>query len=61
MELNCNKVDFNFYKQIYMSYPEIGDDGEVNPCYFFMRELEHCFHSNLYGSSRCQTQREDFL
>lgn len=44
-----------------MSYPEIGVDGEVNPCYFFMRELEHCFHSNLYGSTRCQTQREDFL
>ena len=35
-------------------------DGEVNPCYFLMRELEQCVHDHLYHSRDCGRQREDF-
>lgn len=44
-----------------MSYPELGVDGEINPCYFFLRELEHCFHNHLYPTTDCKSYREDFL
>ena len=44
-----------------MSYPEIGVDGEVNPCYFFMREMEQCYHNRLYHATDCKTQQADFL
>jgi hypothetical protein len=26
-----------------------------------MRELENCYHNQLYHSSRCQAQQSDFL
>lgn len=44
-----------------MSYPEIGVDGEVNPCYFFMREMEQCYHNRLFHATDCKTQQADFL
>jgi hypothetical protein len=44
-----------------MSYPEMGVDGEVNPCYFLMREVEDCFHRELFSVTKCKTVRDDFF
>lgn len=44
-----------------MSYPEVGIDGEVNPCYFFMREVENCYHNNLYPATNCKNEQSDFF
>ena len=44
-----------------MSYPELGVDGEMNPCYFLLREVEHCYHRNLYPATNCQKEQNDFF
>lgn len=44
-----------------MSYPEVGVDGDVNPCYFFMREAEHCYHTKLYPQTDCKKESDNFL
>lgn len=39
----------------------MGVDGEVNPCYFLLREVEHCFHKNLYSATTCKPVQDDFF
>lgn len=44
-----------------MSYPELGVDGDVNPCYFFMREAENCYHTKLYPQTDCKKESDNFM
>lgn len=44
-----------------MSYPEMGVDGEPNPCFFLMRELEHCYNRELYTNTKCKNVQDDFF